>query len=751
MRNSLLMMTWAVLWTCGLLGCSDDSTPNCPEGHVFSGGICVPEGAASGEETAAGGEVSEDAGEGDASGAETGEDVLEESGEEAETGEDVGSEGDDGCLHGTKACGDGNAVLACIDGFWIDSVDCPEGTECANGECVSQGDICVPGTPEGCFSSTSVKTCDENGKGYKPTPCAEGLFCLDGVCGDALCVPGSLACVSINEPGVCAEDGKSFEPSGPCGDNGVCEEGICKSGCSGLVKYGTSYVGCEYWSVDLDQYDDPSGDPINAPYGVVISNPGDVIAHLIFEAGTGIAVTFPDQSVLPGQARQFQLPSLNVDGSGINQKSIRITSDRPITAHQFNPLDNVGVASNDASLLLPAENLGTDYRVMSWPTTPLGNIDFPAPEGCCTDADCPGAEVCCETAFIALTTTCEDACSGFTVPSSCGEGGGGGFGDLESQRGYFTLVASSSGQTSVTVTSTAHTIPGPGVDSMAPGETRTFSLAQFDVLTIQADVTEDAGEGGGLFGLPDMSTLDLTGTLVVADKPIVLWGGHEEAVVGKATSGSSADVETSACCAEHLEEQMFPMSSWGMSYLCVKTRPRGTPSEPDLWRVMAADDNTILSTVPAIEGIHGVTLQAGQWVQAYTTESFELGGTGPLQVAQYTVGQEATAEVTGDPSMILAVPSQRLRESYVLLTPLDYNENYITIYRPVGVEVSLDGSVLDAGLFAPFGTGGWERAWVAVAEGVHVVEGDAAFGLTAYGWNSAVSYGYPGGMSLAAP
>ena len=732
-----------------LVGCSEDGV-SCSEGHVMQAGICVPSGAPGpgtegGEES---GVVTEG---GDATSAELDADGVED----VATGEDApsGEEGGDDCLHGTKQCGPDNSVLACIEGQWIDAVPCPEGTECDNGECVGVGDICVPGTADGCFSTTSVKTCDESGKSYKPTPCEEGLFCLDGVCGDQICNPGSLACVSLTQPGECSADGKSLVPLDVCEDHGGCEDGICKSGCSGLVKYGTSYVGCEYWSVDLDQYDDPAGDPVNAPYGVVVSNPGETVANVTFEAGTGVAVNFPDQSVAPGQARQFQLPSMNVDGSGIEPKSVRITSDRPITVHQFNPLDNVGVASNDASLLLPAENLGTEYRIMTWPTTPIGAIDFPAPEGCCTDADCPGAEVCCEMAFINLTTQCSDSCDGLFVPSTCGEGGsGGGFTDLESQRGYFSVVASSPGTTSVTVTSTAHTLAGPGVDPMTPGETRSFVLSQFDVLTIQADAPEGEDQGGGLFGLPDMSTLDLTGSLVTSDKPIVVWGGHEEAVVGKAlTSGSSAEPESSACCAEHLEEQLFPISSWGMSYLCVKARPRSTPSEPDLWRVMASEDYTVLSTIPAIEGIHGVTLQAGQWVQAYTPESFERSGSGPLQVAQYTVGQEATTQNTWDPSMILAVPSQRLRESYVLLTPLGYSENHITVYRPVGVTVTLDGVVLDGTAFDTFGTGGWERAWISVDEGVHTLEGDAAFGVTAYGWNSAVSYGYPGGMDLVKP
>ena len=171
--------------------------------------------------------------------------------------------------------------------------------------------------------------------------------------------------------GECNAEGTAYDPLPVCEEGGVCEEGICKSGCSGLVKYGTSYIGCEYWSVDLDQYPDPFGDPVNAPYGVVISNPGDSPATVSFEAGTGIAVDNPNPTIQPGEARKFLLPSLNDDGSGITQKSIRIQSDRPIMVHQFNPLDNVGVASNDASLLLPVNALGQEYYVFSWPTTPL--------------------------------------------------------------------------------------------------------------------------------------------------------------------------------------------------------------------------------------------------------------------------------------------------------------------------------------------------------------------------------------------
>jgi hypothetical protein len=58
---------------------------------------------------------------------------------------------------------------------------------------------------------------------------------------------------------------------------------------------------------------------------------------------------------------------MNVSASGITDRGFRITTDVPINAYQFNPLqrfDNemgVSVASNDASLMIPDSALGTEY------------------------------------------------------------------------------------------------------------------------------------------------------------------------------------------------------------------------------------------------------------------------------------------------------------------------------------------------------------------------------------------------------
>ena len=51
--------------------------------------------------------------------------------------------------------------------------------------------------------------------------------------------------------------------------------------------------------------------------------------------------------------QQLGLADQSLDYSGIETKAYKLVSSAPIVAYQFNPLDNVGVFSNDASLLIP--------------------------------------------------------------------------------------------------------------------------------------------------------------------------------------------------------------------------------------------------------------------------------------------------------------------------------------------------------------------------------------------------------------
>jgi hypothetical protein len=352
-------------------------------------------------------------------------------------------------------------------------------------------------------------------------------------------------------------------------------------------------------------------------------------------------------------------------------------------------------------LLLPTGALGKEYWILSWPSSPLDMIDIP----------------------------------GMSYPS---------------QQGYFTVVATEPGDTQVTVKVTGYVdgtpaaIPGviPLVD-MSPGDEQMFLMHQGQVLNMVAHKKKP-------YGFAEANMFDLTGSRITADKPIMVFGGHEEAVVGWNDPNLPQGTEQDACCAEHMEEQLFPVDTWGMDLVCAKSRPRGPAGnhEPDVWRILAAYPGTILTTVPAINGVNGKTLNGGEWIQFEAMDSFEVHASKPIEIGQYTVGNACTQDFIGDPDFILAVPSAQYRENYPIAVPEGYGENYITLVRAPGAAVKVDQAPVADSVFAAIPGGSWEVGYVTMASGQHLVESSQPIAVYAFGQDSAVSYGYPAGLNL---
>ena len=82
------------------------------------------------------------------------------------------------------------------------------------------------------------------------------------------------------------------------------------------------------------------------------------------------------------------------------------------------------------------------------------------------------------------------------------------------------------------------------------------------------------------------------------------------------------------CCADHLEQQMFPTSTWGTTHIATKP----TRGSSDYWRIMAAENGTTVSfTLP---NQPAQTLQAGQWLQVVSDQDFVVTANKPIGVAQ---------------------------------------------------------------------------------------------------------------------
>ncbi len=495
---------------------------------------------------------------------------------------------------------------------------------------------------------------------------------------------------------------------GDCGDDDPCFE----------AARNRSYIGCEYWPVDLDNAVEvfarqpdgncrnnaeprdlmlvcwnaarnapqglcdvgqacPDGtqcqpgnvcvlDAQGSPFAIVVSNPNAEAATVTLQDAGGAR---HEQPVAPGEVtalypQELGFPDHSLDHTGQTANAYRLTSDLPIVAYQFNPLDNEFVFSNDGSLLIPAHAYDTVYLALTQAT---------------------------------LTRR----------PNT------------NDYNGYVTVVASAPGTTTVEVTASAATRAGGGVPAMAAGETRQFALAQYEVLNLESGPDED-----------------LTGTRVtsVDGTPFGMFVGHEALVIRHAPIAQP-------CCADHIEEQLFPVSTWGKAFAIARTQQR--TSEPDLVRVLAARNGTTLTFDPApAEGRCG-TLASGESCDVRIQRDTTIDASEPVLVGQFLLSTDGQA---GDPALAFAVPFEQFREAYTFLVPAEYDDQYISVVAAAGAPVTLDGEDV-SGQLAPFGAG-FAGGRVRVSPGQRRLECPGTCGVLVYGYSQAVSYLFAGGLDL---
>ena len=507
---------------------------------------------------------------------------------------------------------------------------------------------------------------------------------------EQVCAPGTWSCANPMERQQCNDAGTGWNAAEACGEERQCRLGNCAVRCPNNPKFGI-YVGCEFWATDLPNYPDPTLNPTpeNLPWALVVSNPGETAVTVAFELPPLLSYAPDDDVVEPGTSSVFQLPNINVQGTSVGQHGVHLVTSGPVLVHQFNPWD--ARYSNDATLLLPDVMLGMDHVILSWATSPLEFVQI-----------IPG------------------------VPAP------------PNQNGYFTVIAAHD-QTKVTFQTSAPVRASAPIPTLGANQLHTVTLNRGQVLSVQSDpgrLTENA---------------DISGTRVSADKPIAVFGGHEQATVGDPPPADplNPEVRPTLCCADHLESQMLPVSLLGQRYFAVKSPPRGkTVIEPDFWRIQAAIAGVTLTTDPPLAGASGATLaQKGQFVQVKTPESFEIRATGPVQVGQYLVSQGATEGVIGDASLLVLAPVERFRRDYAFMLPDGgYQELWAVIVKPKAATVSIDGVVVTA-RFQPIGATDHEFAWVQLTAGVHEASSTERFGLNLYGYSRAVSFAFIGGIA----
>jgi len=521
-----------------------------------------------------------------------------------------------------------------------------------------------------------------------------------------------------------------------CG-NGQCVD-LCQE-----AEESDSYIGCEYWAVDLDNAievigpEDPTfGGCTPAPFGpggnlltglqvcsdgatteglcdpggvcptagftcqtmnvcgfdaqhsafaIVVSNPQSFPVNVTITNRAGVT---KQASVAAGQVhkifpQQLGFADQSIDGSGISARAYKVSSDAPIVAYQFNPLDNEDVFSNDGSLLIPRSTFDSKYYALTWPTLNRRRV----------------------------------AGGGFPPQASTND-----------YNGYTSIVAWQD-NTQVRVTPAGNVRPGPGFTAIPAGATRTFTLNAFDVLNLEADNTDAAPEQ------------DLTGTVVEAVDGTATFGvfaGHEAIVIQNTAS---------SCCADHIEEMMFPASTWGDAYAIARSADRGQ-NEPDLLRIMAQADGTTVTITPPPNG-NCPTLNAGQHCDVKISGDHMITSNHPILVGHFllSVIDSMTGAGSGDPAMALAVPVEQFRATYTFLVPSEYDSQYVSIVAGTDVAVTLDGANVTSQL-SSFGGGAYKAGRITVQPGQHEIACPGGCGIEVYGYSSAVSYLFAGGLDL---
>jgi hypothetical protein len=541
--------------------------------------------------------------------------------------------------------------------------------------------------------------------------------------GCELCRPQYYECEG-NRLHVCSDDGRELKFVQDCGDK-QCSPRGCRDLCAD-AREERSYIGCEYWPVftlnsQLDDVFQPA---------VVVGNSNLVEAQVRLtklDPDTREERLVAEAQVAPGATATLEVELSSEDilrhsttTSLVPAGAYRLVSSVPVMAHQFNPLlfevdraceaapkpdGGLGQAhcysyTNDASLLLPSHVLarpddgGITYLGLSRAT------------------------------FMARRTDHWFGGSGFLA-----------------------LLALGERPVQVTLESSAYTLPSvDGFPALAPGDSYTFSLEPGSVLQLLSELPAECPGQLGHSGVEEVCDpgpdYDLTGTLIRADGPLQVIGGHDCTFV---------PFDTYAC--DHLEETLFPLHTWGQRVIVVAPNESrnlnligGRKRAPYFLRVVSGVDDNAIRFVPELAA--PVRLSRGQWYEFELDQDVVVEGTGPLAVAQYLLGQEALM-APGDPSFTLVPPVEQYRAHYTFLSPATYLSSYVTIVAPRGESVVLDGdSVTD---FEPIGDTGYASATVQLdVAGDHELysQRGVPIGIMLYGYGRYTSYMLPGGLDL---
>ena len=248
------------------------------------------------------------------------------------------------------------------------------------------------------------------------------------------------------------------------------------------------------------------------------------------------------------------------------------------------------------------------------------------------------------------------------------------------------------------------------------------------------------------------STLDLTGSKVVSNKPIAFFSGHECAHV---------PLEVDAC--DHLVEQLPPTITWGRRFFITSLLGKTAGEQ---YKMITSTATTTVSCYCYTSG--GIVTQTFTTTLSGTGSSYEfhiaqnmfcsIQASNPVLLVQFAIGAGREPLGYGDPFMMMIPPVEQYSNNYTFVTQSGF-QNAVTItvasefFNPE--DIILNGNSLNRANWTEiycsnqtvcaYGT----RISISVGtNSIYHCDETARLGGFVYGFAPSVSYGYPAGMQL---
>lgn len=246
---------------------------------------------------------------------------------------------------------------------------------------------------------------------------------------------------------------------------------------------------------------------------------------------------------------------------------------------------------------------------------------------------------------------------------------------------------------------------------------------------------------------------DLTGSLIRSIstgtnkcKKIAVFCGSGKMAIGCPGSGTS----------DNLYQQMYPVSTWGKTFITVPTINKArSSSQNNFYRVFKSDPTATVKLNGTLIPAAGFT--NNQYYEFSSLESNYIDSDKPILVAQYLTTPGCAGNIgQGDPEMIYLNPVEQTITQVTLnsMQPVintNINEHHINVVlknTPAVINsFKVDG--LAPGPFTPLAANpAYAYAQITVNRGPHTLVCDSGFNAIAYGFGNAESYGYSAGTNL---